>query len=136
MEAGGTLVHARLDLADGGPDWRLTWSNAGHPPPLLRTPDGRVTSLVEHDLLLHPGLGRFRRTEHQRDLPAGSTLLLYTDGLIERRGRDIDASIAQLAALFARHGDRPMADLLRRITSRRTTPEPGDDVVVLALRVP
>ncbi|MEU9237603.1 GAF domain-containing SpoIIE family protein phosphatase [Streptomyces subrutilus] len=136
IEAGGTLVHARLDRADGGPDWRLTWSNAGHPPPLLRTPDGRVTSLVEHDILLHRGLGPFRRTEHRRDLPAGSTLLLYTDGLIERRGHDIDASIAQLVALFARHGDRPMGDLLRRITSRPATPAPGDDVVVLALRVP
>ncbi|MEJ8646154.1 SpoIIE family protein phosphatase [Streptomyces sp. MS1.HAVA.3] len=136
MDASGTLVHARLDLADGGPGWTLTWSNAGHPPPLLRTPDGRVSALVEHDVLFHRGLGPFRRTEARRDLPAGSTLLLYTDGLIERRGHDIDASIAQLAALLARHGDRPPAESLRRISSRPADSAPGDDVVVLALRVP
>lgn len=136
VEAGGTLVHARLDLADGGPDWTLTWSNAGHLPPLLRTPDGRVTTLVEHDVLLHAGLGPFQRTEARRALPAGSTLLLYTDGLIERRGHDIDACIAQLVALLAHHGDRPPAELLRLI-SRPPDPAPGDDdVVVLALRVP
>ncbi|MFG2988292.1 GAF domain-containing SpoIIE family protein phosphatase [Streptomyces sp. NPDC048257] len=136
IDASGTLVHARLDLADGGPGWTLTWSNAGHPPPLLRTPDGRVSLLVEHDILLHRGLGPFHRTEARRNLPAGSTLLLYTDGLIERRGRDIDASIAELVALLATHGDRPPAELLRRISSWPADPAPGDDVVVLALRVP
>ncbi|MFD3471434.1 SpoIIE family protein phosphatase [Streptomyces sp. NPDC058682] len=137
IEVGGTLVHARLALADGGPGWTLTWSNAGHPPPLLRTPDGRVTTLVEHDVLIHECLGPFQRTEARRDLPAGSTLLLYTDGLIERRGHDIDASIAQLVSLLARHGNRPLAELLRRISSRLADPAPGDDdVVVLALRVP
>ncbi|MFJ3725770.1 SpoIIE family protein phosphatase [Streptomyces sp. NPDC090045] len=136
FEAGGTLVHARLDLADGGPGWTLTWSNAGHPPPLLRTPDGRVTLLEEHDILLHKDLGPSRRTEARRALPPGSTLLFYTDGLIERRGHDIDASLAQLVALLARHGDRPLPELLHRISKRLADPAPGDDVVVLALRVP
>ncbi|MFI7178564.1 SpoIIE family protein phosphatase [Streptomyces spororaveus] len=136
FEAGGTLVHARLDLADGGPDWTLTWSNAGHPPPLLLTPDGRVTLLEEHDILLHRDLGPSRRTEAQRGLPSGSTLLFYTDGLIERRGHDIDASLAQLVALLARHGDRPLPELLHRISKRLVAAAPGDDVVVLALRVP
>ncbi|MFB7784811.1 hypothetical protein ACFY0N_38810 [Streptomyces vinaceus] len=37
METSGTLVHGRLDPVDGSPDWTLTWSNAGHPPPLMRT---------------------------------------------------------------------------------------------------
>ncbi|WP_404953535.1 SpoIIE family protein phosphatase [Streptomyces sp. 147326] len=136
IDASGTLVHARLDLAEGGSGSTLTWSNAGHPPPLLSTPDGRVTTLVEHDILLHRGLGPYHRTEARRDLPPGSTLLFYTDGLIERRGHDIDASIAQLVALLARHGDRPLPELLHRISNRPADPAPGDDVVVLALRVP
>ncbi|MFD9372818.1 SpoIIE family protein phosphatase [Streptomyces sp. NPDC060020] len=136
IDASGTLVHARLELADGGPGWTLTWSNAGHPPPLLRTPDGRVTTLVEHDVLLHRGLGPFHRTEARRDLPPGSTLLFYTDGLIERRGHDIDVSLAQLVALLARHGDRPLPELLHRLSNRPADPAAGDDVVVLALRVP
>ncbi|GAA3273975.1 PP2C family protein-serine/threonine phosphatase [Streptomyces lavendulae] len=92
-ETSGTLVHARLDPADGSPHWTLTWSNAGHPPPLLRTPEGHVTHLVEHDVLLHRALGTFNRTEHRRPLLPGSTLLLYTDGLVERHGHDIDAAV-------------------------------------------
>lgn len=136
VEASGTLLHARLDHADAGPDWTLTWSNAGHPPPLLRTPDGRVTTLVQHDVLLHRGLGPFQRTEHRRDLPAGSTLLLYTDGLVEHRGHDIEASIAQLVGLLARHGDRPPAELVHLLCGRPAHLDSADDVVVLALRVP
>ncbi|MFF4298725.1 SpoIIE family protein phosphatase [Streptomyces vinaceus] len=136
VEAGGTLVHARVAPADDGPGWTLTWSNAGHPPPLLRTPDGRVTLLAEHDILLHHTLGPFQRTEARRDLPPGSTLLLYTDGLVERRGHDIDASTAHLVALLARHGGRPPAELLRRISAGLAQAAPEDDVVVLALRVP
>ncbi|MEU7123171.1 SpoIIE family protein phosphatase [Streptomyces zaomyceticus] len=136
METSGTLVHARLDPVDGSLDWTLTWSNAGHPPPLLRTPDGRVTQLLEHDILLHRSLGPFTRTEHRRALPPGSTLLLYTDGLVERRGHDMDAAVAQLIALLARHGHRSLDELLRRINNRLADPAPEDDVVLLAVRTP
>lgn len=136
IEAGGTLVHARLDPAPPGTPWTLTWSNAGHPPPLLRTPDGLVTLLEEHDILFHQALEEVPRTEHRRELPPGSTLLLYTDGLIERRGHDIDGTIAQLAGLLATHGNGPLPELLRRISSRMADPPPEDDVVLLALRVP
>ncbi|MFD8208802.1 SpoIIE family protein phosphatase [Streptomyces sp. NPDC059695] len=136
IEAGGTLVHARLDPAPPGRPWSLTWSNAGHPPPLLRTPDGLVTLLDEHDMLFHQGLKDVARTKHRRELPPGSALLLYTDGLVERRGQDIDAAVTQLAGLLARHGNDPLPELLRRISSRMADPPPEDDVVLLALRVP
>ncbi|MEU9991502.1 SpoIIE family protein phosphatase [Streptomyces sp. NPDC048045] len=62
--------------------------------------------------------------------------MLCTDGLIERPGHDIDAAIARLAGLLARHGDGPLPDLVRRISKRLADPRPGDDVVVLAVRVP
>ncbi|MFF4425557.1 SpoIIE family protein phosphatase [Streptomyces sp. NPDC001549] len=136
IEVGGTLVHARLDPAGDSPDWTLTWSNAGHPPPLIRTPDGHVTQLVEHDILFHRSLGPFDRTEHQRRLSPGSTLLLYTDGLVERRGHDMNAAVAQLVALLARHGNRPLDELLRRISNWLADPSPEDDVVLLAVRTP
>ncbi|MGW5851025.1 SpoIIE family protein phosphatase [Streptomyces sp. NPDC055254] len=136
VDAGGTLVHARLDPVEGSPDWSLTWSNAGHPAPLLRAPDGRVTLLEEHDILLHPALGPVPRAEHRRALAPGSTLLLYTDGLVERRGHDIDAATARLVRLVALHGDRPLPELLRLVSDRLATPPPEDDVVLLALRVP
>ncbi|MFD8789703.1 SpoIIE family protein phosphatase [Streptomyces vinaceus] len=76
--------------------------------PCCARPDGQVTQLVEHDVLLHRSLGPFDRTEHQRPLHPGSTLLLYTDGLVERRRRDMDAAVAQLISLLARHGRRPI----------------------------
>ncbi len=136
METSGTLVHARLDPVHGSRDWTLTWSNAGHPPPLLRTPDGHVTQLLEHDVLLHRSLGPFDRTEHRRPLPPGSTLLMYTDGLVERRGHGMDAAVAQLVALLARHGNRPLDEVLRRIGNRLAEPAPEDDVVLLAVRTP
>ncbi|MEU1402852.1 SpoIIE family protein phosphatase [Streptomyces sp. NPDC005728] len=133
--ASGTLIHARLDPARDGPGRMLTWSNAGHPPLLLRTPDARVTFLTEHDVLLHQGLGPFPRTEHRRELPPGSTLLLHTDGLIERPGLTVDSALAKLVDLLARHGDGPLPDLILRISKRLTDPPPGDDVVMLALRM-
>ncbi|MFF2127389.1 PP2C family protein-serine/threonine phosphatase [Streptomyces olivochromogenes] len=126
---------ARLDPVHNGPRWRLTWSTAGHPPPLLRTPDAHVALLTEHDILLHQDFGPSHRIEHQRTLPPGSTLLLHTDGLIERPSHDIDTAIAELVALLARHGDGSLPHLVRRISKRLADPHPGDDVVVLAVRV-
>ncbi|MER6522752.1 MULTISPECIES: SpoIIE family protein phosphatase [unclassified Streptomyces] len=61
---------------------------------------------------------------------------MYTDGLVERRGHDIDAAIARLVALLARDGDRPLPDLLRRISSRLADPPPEDDVILMAVRNP
>ncbi|MFF3619397.1 SpoIIE family protein phosphatase [Streptomyces sp. NPDC002467] len=86
--------------------------------------------------LLHQALENVSRSEHPRALPPGSILLLYTDGLIERRDRDIDATIPQLSGLLARHGTGPLSELLRRISNRMADPPPEDDVVLLALRVP
>ncbi|MFE5793166.1 PP2C family protein-serine/threonine phosphatase [Streptomyces sp. NPDC056503] len=89
-------------------DWNahtLTYSSAGHPPPLLRHPDATVTFL---DQATDPPLGA--RPEHTTRpqagvaFTAGSVLVLYTDGLIERRREDIDAGLARLAASITRHG--------------------------------
>ncbi|MEU8588922.1 SpoIIE family protein phosphatase [Streptomyces sp. NPDC048664] len=74
----------------------LTWAAAGHPPPVLRTPDGRVRTLDDK-----PGamLGiplRQDIEDHTVELPAGATLALYTDGLVERRAHGIDPGIERL----------------------------------------
>ncbi|MFI6417149.1 SpoIIE family protein phosphatase [Streptomyces sp. NPDC050842] len=95
-----------------------------------------MTQLLEHDILLHRSLGPFARTEHRRALPPGSTLLLYTDGLVERRGHDMDAAVAQLIALLARQGHRPPDELLHRTSNRLAHPAPEDDIVLLAVRTP
>ncbi|MFI1769943.1 PP2C family protein-serine/threonine phosphatase [Streptomyces sp. NPDC020800] len=127
----GTLVHARLAPVRDGPGWYLTWCNAGHPPLLLRTPDAHVALLTEHDILLHQSLGGFHRTDHRRTLSPGSTLLLYTDGLIERPGTPTGSSSAP-AHRRAHRAPRPEHRRRHRTTRRpagppwrRTTTRPG-----------
>ncbi|GAB2727187.1 SpoIIE family protein phosphatase [Streptomyces bullii] len=90
----------------------VTWAAAGHPPPVLRTPDGRV-----HILDAKPGamLGIPLTQEiddHAVRLSPGSTLALYTDGLVERRALGIDPGIERLATALAGFGSSELdADL-------------------------
>ncbi|TPQ17807.1 SpoIIE family protein phosphatase [Streptomyces sporangiiformans] len=83
---------------------RITYSSAGHPPPVLVHQDGTCHLLEQ---ATDPPLGA--RPEHtprpQADLPytPGDTLVLYTDGLIERRGEDIDAGLFRLTDALSRH---------------------------------
>jgi serine phosphatase RsbU (regulator of sigma subunit) len=140
LDATGTLVHAYLSPAGGGA-WHLSWTNAGHPPPLLvERPGGRPERLAEHDSLLWPGLiggpGGPRTSQH-RVLPAGATLLLYTDGLIERRGAEIDAAIDRTgAALAAAPASLPLPALLEQLADEIADPGAADDMVLLAVRIP
>jgi GAF domain-containing protein len=73
----------------------LRYCLAGHPPPLLREPDGTVTMLDEGGVLL--GLETRERPEAEVTFPPGSCLAMFTDGLIERRDEGIDDGIAWLA---------------------------------------
>ncbi|WP_407840836.1 SpoIIE family protein phosphatase [Streptomyces sp. DSM 116496] len=136
LPASGTAVHAHVrPVADG--HWHLKWSNAGHPAPLLLTPDGSVESLAEHDVLLHHALPPGPRTCGTRSLPPGSTLLLYTDGLVEERGTDIDENVERLIRELATAppGIRLHA-LLRSLLDTIGPREAQDDTVLFAVRVP
>ena len=137
LDATGTLVHAHLSPAGGG-TWHLSWTNAGHPPPLLLPrPGGRPERLAAHDPLLWPGLTGRPRASQPRVLPPGATLLLYTDGLVELRGADIDDAINRTAAaLAAAPANRPLPDLLERLAAEIAGPESADDIVLLAARIP
>lgn len=75
----------------------LRWSNAGHPPPVLISPDGAATLMeTEVDLMLGvtPGAAR---ADHTVTLEPGSSVVFYTDGLVERRDEDMAASLEGLA---------------------------------------
>jgi serine phosphatase RsbU (regulator of sigma subunit) len=75
----------------------LTWAAAGHPPPVLRSPDGGVRVLdAKPGAMLGIPL-RQEIADHTVPLPPGSTLALYTDGLVERRAQGIDPGIDRLA---------------------------------------
>ncbi|MYX73205.1 SpoIIE family protein phosphatase, partial [Streptomyces sp. SID3915] len=92
-------------------------------------------ALQEHDLLLLGTPAGSPRRDHTRELPAGSVLMLYTDGLVEHRDSDIDDGIAQAVSMLSAHGDRPLPELLDALSrGLEDFPRP-DDVAVLALRV-
>jgi PAS domain S-box-containing protein len=114
----------------------MRWASAGHPPPVLLTPDGRVTLLdaVPADLMLGVDPEQ-RRTDHGAVLVPGSTVLLYTDGLVERRDRDIDDGTAALIEVLAQCADLPLDELCDRVLQVLFLPDAEDDVAVLAVRL-
>jgi serine phosphatase RsbU (regulator of sigma subunit) len=135
LDATGTLIHAHLRATDATA-WQLTWTNAGHPPPLLRHRNGQTEQLGEHDRLLWPRLASRSRANQQLILVPGDTLLLYTDGLVERRGHGIDAAISNVAAMLsAAPARQPLPDLISQLTGTIAATT-LDDVVLLAVRIP
>ncbi|CAA9418624.1 MAG: Serine phosphatase RsbU, regulator of sigma subunit, partial [uncultured Quadrisphaera sp.] len=112
----------------------VRWSNAGHPPPLLLHADGEVEVLSRpSDPLI--GLGPdFRRADHEHPLPTGSTLVLYTDGLVERRGQHLGVAITALARTLRGLAGLPLEELCDALLERTLPGAHEDDVALLALR--
>ena len=130
-----TVVLGRIEHDAAGAA-ALRWTNAGHPPPLLLSPDGQVTELRSRAELLVGVLPGAARSDHLVALPAGSTLLLFTDGLIEQRAgdRDIDSGTAQVVSALTGQAGLPLEALLNRVLEWLAEPR-DDDVVVLAVRI-
>ncbi|MFD9194593.1 PP2C family protein-serine/threonine phosphatase [Streptomyces phaeochromogenes] len=117
---GAESTTAATTFIDWG-DHSITYSCAGHPPPALLRPDGTVIFL---DRATDPPLGarpeHIPRAQARTPFTEGATLVLYTDGLIERRTEDIDTGLARLADALTRHrrldpealADALLADLL------------------------
>lgn len=126
-----SCLYLRLEPEHG----RAVMARAGHPPPLLRRPDGRVRVL---DLAGGPLLGIDDSATYQTtevDFAPGSVLLLYTDGLIESPGTDIEDALADLGVVLAETGDLPLADLADHLVEACAMPRGRlDDVAVLLLR--
>ncbi|MFE7097645.1 SpoIIE family protein phosphatase [Streptomyces erythrochromogenes] len=109
-----------------------TMARAGHPPPALVHPDGSVTF---PDLPAGPplGLGGLPFETAELRLPEHSTLVLYTDGLVEGRHRDIDVSLDQLRHALA-HPDRNPQDTCRAVVEAVAPEHPDDDIALLVAR--
>ncbi len=130
-----TLIVARVDRTDAG-EMRLTWSNAGHPPPILVLPDG-ATRVLTDDEADGPMLGVLPTADRGLGtvlIPDGSTLLLYTDGLVERRDTAIDVRIEQLRSTVAACADGSLDVLLDRVLDELVGRTHDDDVAMLAFR--
>ncbi|WP_234538142.1 SpoIIE family protein phosphatase/ATP-binding protein [Streptomyces shenzhenensis] len=125
---GATCLYAIYDPVSR----RCTLARAGHPPPALARPDGGVEF---PDVPAGPplGVGGLPFETAELELPEGSSLVLYTDGLVEDRRRDIDEGLELLAgALESAAGSTPdatCAAVLERLPAR-----PSDDVALIVAR--
>jgi serine phosphatase RsbU (regulator of sigma subunit) len=110
------------------------WSNAGHPPPLLVRSDGG-TDLLDRPRNLLLGVAADRpRHQHAVELGPGDIVVLYTDGLVERRDATFDDGIDLLRSAALELACRPVGDLCDELLLR-LDPEPTDDIALLVLRV-
>ncbi|GGX31404.1 PP2C family protein-serine/threonine phosphatase [Streptomyces chartreusis] len=128
-----TACLARMEPAEEG--WKLHWSTAGHLPPLIITPD-RHTEYLDAE----PGLPlavdpEQARPDHTHPVPAGTTVLFFTDGLVEHPEYPIDRGLAVLAELAADHAHLPLDEFVCFLADHR--PSDGhDDMALLALHTP
>jgi serine phosphatase RsbU (regulator of sigma subunit) len=114
----------------------LRWSSAGHPPAIVLGPDGVARPLDEEPPELLLGVApETKRREHVVLLEPGSTVLLYTDGLVERRDRDLDAGAAELCQVLESCAGLPLDRLCDLVLERLFLPDAQDDVALLALRL-
>ena len=114
----------------------MRWANAGHLPPLVINADGTLAELAtwKGDLLLGVDPEAQRR-ESVVTLEWGSTVLLYTDGLIERRDADLDAGLVRLREALLELAGRPLEKMLDELLERLVDGHPEDDVAVVAIRL-
>ncbi|MET7761577.1 SpoIIE family protein phosphatase [Streptomyces sp. NPDC005393] len=126
---GATCLYAVYDPVSG----RCTLARAGHPGPALVHPDATVTF---PDVPLAPplGLGGEPIETAELDLPEGSRLALYTDGLVEDRGRDFDTGLGLLRTVLAGHPDHGPEETCRAVFEAMASPHPSDDIALLVAR--
>ncbi len=126
-----TCVYAVHDPNEG----QLVYASAGHLPILVRDEDGTVHRAAEPT---GPplGTGGWVHTSGTIALPPGSTAVLYTDGLVERRSEDIDEGVASLARALSGAKGTPQVVCDRLIRSLGVTAEHDDDVAVLVVQHP
>ncbi|NUS14611.1 MAG: SpoIIE family protein phosphatase [Streptomyces sp.] len=126
-----TCVYAVHDPSEG----RLAYASAGHLPILIRHPDGTVERTDEPT---GPPLGTGGWTHNSATVPfgPGCTAVLYTDGLIERRGEDIEEGVSTLMRALAGATGAPQVVCDRLMRALGVTGQHDDDVAVLVLQYP
>lgn len=122
-----TCVYAVHDPAAGG----CLVARAGHPPPVVAA--GGSVAFLDGSSGTPLGTGGQDFRAQYVDLPPGSVLALYTDGLIETRGQDLDHGLAKLASAL-RHHDRPLDALCDEVLGELLPGPAQDDVAILMVR--
>ncbi|MGW5258346.1 SpoIIE family protein phosphatase [Streptomyces sp. NPDC004012] len=127
---GATCLYAVYDPVTR----RCTMARAGHPPPLIVDAQGRVTVPdLPAGAPLGLGLGLVPFESVELELPEGSVLALYSDGLVESRDEDIDTGLRRLGAALAQPGASP-EDMCSRVMETLRSHTPADDVTLLLAR--
>ncbi|MFE9559648.1 SpoIIE family protein phosphatase [Streptomyces sp. NPDC006487] len=124
-----TFLYVVCDPVTG----HCTVTRAGHPPPALVLPDGTVR-LLDTPPGVPLGVGGIAFTPTEIDVPPGSLLVLYTDGLIEARGRDLDERLAELTQLLA-DPQRQLDHLCDSLITHLVPAAADDDVALLVARI-
>ncbi|MEU8237652.1 SpoIIE family protein phosphatase [Actinoplanes missouriensis] len=126
-----TAVLARVQRSWSG--WAVNFASAGHPPPLLMLPDGTVQVwwVPPEPLLGLPP--KEPRTTSRRFVPAGSTLVLYTDGLVENRQRLLDDGVARICEVLSDAAGRTPDELGELLLA--AAPDGNDDIALLLVRL-
>jgi anti-sigma regulatory factor (Ser/Thr protein kinase) len=124
-----TCVYAVFDPADRC----LRFANAGHLPPVIATPGGHC-ELVGGNENPPLGIGPFNMNQHEVSLAPGTRVLLYTDGLVERRGEDLDLGIETLMRHMAGMTG-PVDGVPEELVAAMLPEGPDDDVAILVARV-
>ena len=130
VPAAATAVLARVRQEKD--DYALEFANAGHPPPVLLRPDGEIEVWWESPepllgLMPHEG-----RSTHRRLVRPGSTLLLYTDGLVEHPAQLIDEGIRRISTVLQGHPAAAVDDLCASLIATATRRD--DDIALMVVR--
>jgi serine phosphatase RsbU (regulator of sigma subunit) len=130
-----TALIARID-PDVKPDGTRTlrWSSAGHPPALVVGANGTSTLLDAPPELLLGIDADVDRFDHEVRFAQGDTLLLYTDGLVERPDRTIVEGLGELADVLATLGTAPLDDVCSTVLAASVDADARDDVALVAVR--
>ncbi|GHJ41159.1 SpoIIE family protein phosphatase [Streptomyces sp. TS71-3] len=125
-----SCAYAHIDL----PRHRVMLASAGHPPPILRHPDGTAEVLDRASGLLLGVEPDVRYNTMEFDLPPGALLALYTDGLVERPGTDLGTAIDRLAEEISTAGPEELgmlADTIIKRAEATVSPHSSDDIALL-----
>ncbi|MFD0481936.1 SpoIIE family protein phosphatase [Kineococcus sp. GCM10028916] len=132
-----TAVVLQLDPESADGSRVIRWCTAGHLPPVVADPDGSVRFLAGEGIVLGLGAGQ-QRVQQEARLERGSTLLLYTDGLVERRDRPMDVRLGELRDVVHAVAGVEGADvetLCDQLLVRMLPDGSDDDVAIVAVRV-
>ena len=130
------VIYGVLEAPGEEGDRWFRWANAGHLPPLVQLPDGQVHELDEGSSGVIGAPAPEVRAQGRRLLPTGATLVLYTDGLVERPGTALTAGIERLrASLRCRRAGAPANEACEAVLRAMPAGEARDDIAIVAVRL-